>query len=507
MVALLWSCSEDKGNYDYRDINEIVIEGIQETYNVIYKRDTLRISPQLTFSMDDGRADRYQYEWEMQGQTNGVKTIVGTDRDLEYFVESAEGAYTLWFRATDTETDVCWITKAEVNIRTLFGLGMMVIGEDEDGYADIDMVSVAADTVVLRNLMKNNGLPPMRGPKLIRYTGKAYYSEALAVELWITTDDGSFYLDTKTFRGDPTHNIQQKILQGNALPTNMRILWMSRRHGQAGAHMSRVFITDTGDVYGVFNVALGVIYGEALNRMDANSLERYRVFPIIFSTSSFSEKVLYDLDHNRFMRASNSAFPTPGSLFLPFVDAGTEVYPANQPAGRTIIYGENTMNKDNGASVGNSYVLMRETGDRYYVYRFYSVYRAAEPWPMCYRMMWTIDPSVATNLPQARMWAFASQRTFLLYPVGSVLYAYDYNPGNERLYQIDLGSEITCLKFDTNSDASGNTLWVGTYNAYDKGTLTRYGLSLDPNKFELTNKGSWSGLVKIADMDWRDSDL
>jgi len=158
------------------------------------------------------------------------------------------------------------------------------------------------------------------------------------------------------------------------------------------------------------------------------------------------------------------------------------------------------MNTDNSATYGNAFALMQEGANQFYIYRFYC------DETMSKRMMWTINPSIATNLSQAKLRAFASQRTFLLYAIGSTLYAYDYNPGNEKLYQLNMGDEITCIEFNTNYDPTGNTLWVGTYNASTQGTLTSYALSLDPNKFELTQKSRWTNLVKVVDIDWRNSD-
>ena len=45
--------------------------------------------------------------------------------------------------------------------------------------------------------------------------------------------------------------------------------------------------------------------------------------------------------------------------------------------------------------------------------------------------------SLATDFSKASHYAFSSERTLVFYSVGSRLYAYDYNPGHERVQ--DLG--------------------------------------------------------------------
>ena len=62
----LTACYEDKGNYDYTELNEIsVVSPAAGTYFAIDRYDTLHIEPQLAFTqdvMDDGQLE---FLWEM----------------------------------------------------------------------------------------------------------------------------------------------------------------------------------------------------------------------------------------------------------------------------------------------------------------------------------------------------------------------------------------------------------------------------------------------------------
>ena len=53
-AALLQTgCYDDKGDYDYHDVNETTIEGINGSYNVTMGVTTLKIDPKVTMTMAD----------------------------------------------------------------------------------------------------------------------------------------------------------------------------------------------------------------------------------------------------------------------------------------------------------------------------------------------------------------------------------------------------------------------------------------------------------------------
>ena len=88
------------------------------------------------------------------------------------------------------------------------------------------------------------------------------------------------------------------------------------------------------------------------------------------------------------------------------------------------------------------------------------------------------------------------------------MYAYDYKKGYEKLYSMDLEDEITMIKFDVKSGLGNyNDFYVATYNSTTGGTLQKYVLGTDQNNFELEpdEKCRWTGLVKVKDMEWKNS--
>ena len=71
-------------------------------------------------------------------------------------------------------------------------------------------------------------------------------------------------------------------------------------------------------------------------------------------------------------------------------------------------------------------------------------------------------------------------------------------------YEKDLGDQITFIKFDPYGN-NYDELMVGTYNAAEKGIVTRYLLGTDQDSFELEplKDCRWNGLVKVKDIDYR----
>ena len=83
LPVLCWSCYDDKGNYDYHELNRTEVTGIKP----VYRCDLLsRLSiPTVIQSEDKGRT--YDYVW-MTYQTTGDKKIdtLSQEKDLDWIV-------------------------------------------------------------------------------------------------------------------------------------------------------------------------------------------------------------------------------------------------------------------------------------------------------------------------------------------------------------------------------------------------------------------------------------
>lgn len=497
-TCMVVSCYDDKGSYNYTDVNEVEIDELGDGYSVIFKKDTLKIVPKVSFTMDSLTPDRYEYEWKaVPGLTNkNPGGVIGTERDLVYFTELYPGSYSLYLKIRDKQTGLLWMNSTPLSVRTEVALGFLLIGEDPDGYVNVDMIAMPSDTIVLKSLLSNNGLPPMKGPKRIMYTSSGISSFDPYVKLWVATEDRSYYVNTTTFSGDPLNTFERMVYSSFEMPAELNPVHMIAK-SRAGAMSSyRMVVCDNGYVF-LVSLFSGEYYANPINRASKTQDVLFKAYPYIFSTPGYvSGAVIYDTDDNRFLR-----FGTFDTYSRELSDGATDIFPWIQPEGRMLWYAENTMDTEGGSSNGNSFALMKDTETNdFHIYKFYASNGAK-------RAYYAVNKSLATDIDKAELFAFSSKRTMFLYAVGKTLYAYDYNKGYEKLYKMEMDGEITMLKFDIQSNTTYNDLYVATYNAETGGTLQKYVLGTDQNKFELTpdERCHWTDLVKVKDMDWRNS--
>lgn len=118
------ACYEDKGDYDYKAINEISISGIQDSYERMKWQD-LRIAPELNFSLHEN--DSLAYRWEIDGR------VVSTERNLDYSVDVniADDAYKCRYVVTNTSGNIRYFQEFELKVVTAYNRGLLILSEQE----------------------------------------------------------------------------------------------------------------------------------------------------------------------------------------------------------------------------------------------------------------------------------------------------------------------------------------------------------------------------------------
>jgi hypothetical protein len=510
LIAL--SCNEDKGSYDYKEINEVQFSGIAAEYTIPYL-DTLRITPEITSTLAESEVGRYEYIWELgrPRYTSQPPVVIGHERELNYYVDIKPGDYTLFMGVIDKQTGVRWTTVASsiVHVRERYGRGYIVIGEDEEGYADVDMIAMPADTIIVKGLLRGNGLPDMRNPRSVLFSGQYYYEGGANnrwTELWVMTGDGAYYLDLTTFEGNPANNFDKWLFADypGTPTTNLPVFLLSKSaYYQHGWMLSTRFMicNDGAQVY-AFPLSLGG-YQNPFNRLSTAPNEFFKVYPYIFTTATDADSnagyMFYDMDNHRFLYYYSSYLNV-------LTNNADDAFLWQQPADMEIIYGENTSNRTNNPNGGLSFALMRESNDTWHILSFgvnknNTSGNLLSPGP---HNDYKIASGVLPRINEAKLFAFASTRTLLFYAVDKTLYAYDFSAG--VVYEETLADEITMIEFNF-WPRWYTQFFIATYNPVTKGKLQRYDLGADPNALNLTpnTQCCWDGLVKIVDMDWRSS--
>lgn len=498
---LISSCSKDLGNYEYKDINELNIKDVKSEYTARTGIDTLRIRPIMNATMDEADTSRYKHIWILQVGAN-LRDTIGRKRNLDYAVRLKPADYALFYRVLDSKTGVTWTANTKITVTTSYSRGLLIIGEDEQGNAEAEMLSMLKDkdTIHIKHILSQSGLPVLRDPvSFVHTAGSEDY-----VKLWAFTRSGSYYLDRSTLTATTNNNFSRMVYMSESLnPETLHPLVIAPQVNTVAGGISgsfyRAMITTGGEVFASIPLFSGGDYfTNPVNRLATAQEVRLPAAPyLIYTTGNFSTFIWYDTKNQRFLNYASGI----GTASTLLTDGPNDDFPWNQPSGRTLVYAENTRNSDGGSTNGNSFAIMKNTDNTCLIYKFYA--SGSNP---AKRGAYAVKP-IARDFDKAKCYAFSSRRTVVFYVVGNKLYAYDYNPDNEKLYEFpELGNdEISMIKFDTQIDYISNSLYIGTYNSATKGTLRRYLVGTNPNVVELLIQpnSTWQNMVKIKDVNWR----
>src|SRR5690606_25734869 len=115
----------------------------------------------------------------------------------------APGNYDLFYRLKEKETGINWSANTKITVTTPYSRGFLIMGTDDQGRVEAEMLSMINDTVHVRNVLSESGLPALNGPISFFHTsGTATYSR-----LWVMTESGSYYLNPATLEATPNNTL------------------------------------------------------------------------------------------------------------------------------------------------------------------------------------------------------------------------------------------------------------------------------------------------------------
>ena len=488
----LSSCFKDEGNYDYRKINEIkVIGGMEEEYSAYTMVDTLRIIPELSFTQDAEAKESYEYTWYLAGNGIGAGKLeeISDKLNLEYLITQPKGSYTLTLGVKDKATGVEWQTDAWLEVTTLFTNGWLMLGERE-GIVSLDMVSVTSvgDTTVVRDILKNSGLPELHGPrKMVSANRYITPTSPWASVCLLMTDDGTFELDKVNMTSDESTNIRHDIYD----PMASEDFAASDMIQNAGYYREMIgdnalYVTDALMVSGDF--------GNPINKYDKYSDEFFKVWPeIIYGFSSWGSyagsQIVYDMDGKRFAKYTHSSANCEA-----LTDGENE--PWSWETGNDMVAIFNSQFLTSGAQT--SYAVMKSPDGKFYLYSMT---------PSNTKKGKRYDISQLPDIAQADKFIFSSKYPYMLYAAGSKLYACEFLDSGITHKEFDgFGTdEITMLYYDSYRQRGQDYFYVATYNDAQGGTVRKYQIADNPNDIviEPLEGSRWDGLCKVASMCWK----
>lgn len=492
-VVLSGGCYGDKGNYDYREVNEVAIgpqgfEGVE--YRVRSGVDRLSISPVITASLDPDLAKEYAYEWVAVGQVRnpGRRITIGRSCRLDYAVELPSDDYVLLLRVTDPDTGLVFSRSTSLSVSTAYTRGWLVAAEDEAGRAVVDMVSISRDTLIQRDVVRADERPG--GPLRIWCDNNEYTSQVHG-RIYLSTADGSFLYDRETF-GTDDYTVMRNYFANPQYLTRTATSDMVQIDDKL-----RVFLVDGyAYAYSISSVNTGY-FGNPVNRYPA-SYDHVRIGDrLAYNVSggsgagAIATVMLYNDDDKRFCyllrndETLRNAVDTESDLAL--------------YAWRTGLDYVTTVNS-RFLSGQSATILHDPRAGKYWIYT-YACLRSGPGKGARYE----VDASVPVR--DVACWCMTSQHGYMLYAVGGTLYGYDFRRGRSPVRLLDVApARISLLHGDIHTVAEGDKdyLYLCTYEEGRPGSgrIRKYAVedSADRIGIRPDERVDWSGFGRVRSL-------
>ena len=145
--AALTGCYEDKGNYEYTELNEIsVVSPAPGTYFAVDRYDTLHIEPQLAFTQGQIDDSQLSFKWEMYlndwANTEDQAMVLSEERTLDAVMSrpASTTLYSLVLTVTNKQNGTAYRTSYNVGIQPSVLSGLMVL-QDDGGRCRLDYLA------------------------------------------------------------------------------------------------------------------------------------------------------------------------------------------------------------------------------------------------------------------------------------------------------------------------------------------------------------------------------
>ena len=443
-AAFLTGCSYDKGNYDYIELSDPEISGIEDMS--VLTLSELKIVPEFGEGFDQ---TLYDYKWEVIDNNGAIKPEeIGTGRTLDYEVKLQPGSYTLYYTVTEKASGVFWRKQATLTVSSSTSEGWMVLCSD-GGRARLDFISDVTGEVS-EDILSSGSMPQWNGPRRIQWlSGKTDESSPF----YLFTDEGATRLGKDAFEWRPEYDFSYEVaVNDKVLP-----------RGIVSAGFGKVVVSD-GNAYYCEVMGFDGLYGSAVNRgfkvsdyVGANVLatQVYAAVYLLYDVDNKKLKAFCPLlvandfgglepvaDMDEFAQIADGMNPGAGLLGSAF---------QTWPEGYDCLYMENTRYAPGNDKMGMTYVILtREDECMLYgvqlgdlVLKFDCTYTLGKGF--------CGDLSGCTDImKEGNLYAFSSIKNYMYYASGGNVYRVNLSqtPLKEELQFTLEGEDITLLKFN-----------------------------------------------------------
>ena len=186
LSVLLTSCFQDLGNYDYKDVEDFEVTGLEASYDV-FTSENLVIEPVVIPQTGD-----YEYEWFLTEYKEGgyqieqYASVLSREKVLDVPFRRSTGEYELHLKVTSKTSGDAEYVRMTINAITPYTNACYLLYEMADGNSEVDIhYPEAAPT---RKAVKEfTGASLMGSPKYLSYLpGFAYLDERTGKKVFNT---------------------------------------------------------------------------------------------------------------------------------------------------------------------------------------------------------------------------------------------------------------------------------------------------------------------------------
>lgn len=489
-VLVVSGCFKDLGNYDYVQVNEAVIsdQGFEQAYDVRRKSDVLKITPEISFTLDKEEQGKYSYEWVAVGQNfyRGERYVIGREKVLDYPVELQAEEYILYLKVKDMDTDMVFSKSVGLNVRSTNTMGWILAGEDHSGNGQADMISVSSTVLYLKNALDMNEGLVMSPISLAWIDNDEWTSED---RLYVACDLGSYKFGREDFAATPFTGLKYSFAFADdsspyIMTDSQKV--SDKRHVIIVDGKAYIVSSDSGMIGNTFCVYDDVYDFSVADKMICNHTDVQGVRTFIF----------YDKDNHQFCYIAGLTVKGMNKLGDAEGDEWSWNTAGNFPGGLRL---NTTVNSF--FSNGQALALMETLEGDDWIYGVTAPRTGAPVKDGRYQ----VDKSVASGWDDATGFMLTTNHGYLIYSSGSAIYGYNFRKNPQEcvlLKQFD--APVTCLKPDyETSEKYSDVFYVATYDdgRERSGKVYKFKVTDHPDKMEVEQEHVYDeGFLKIRSM-------
>lgn len=435
VVALAVSCADDKGNYDYHDINELTITGITngETMTKVSFIDHLTIDPQISSSMGKNAEADYEYTWKMLpagadfDKIDDIDaTVISTQRKLDQLVTWEPGDYSVFFIVKDKENGLATTVSFKLRVKSTTSEGWMVLC-DQGGKARMDIIfNVDADNdLIAHDIWQASDFNPGK-PERIIFNYNLYETASLLV-----TDKSTYNLDVTDLHAGEDNELKWRF---GIPPERLRV--QASAMSQFAINNLWVVVNESNEAYVLDRSVNNSMFEFPVNKVDGT--QEFKAAPFVGVSYNnvynggygCAPAVLYDMTHRQFLVIrNNSQYPSPITF------SGSTMFTA--VTGRDMVWMES-------AKDGRIYSLLRDPADSrlyFYCFELRANYTPGAYWweegtYEEYNIQHYYGEVTGPALASASMFAINHQFPYIFYVAGNTIYQFDMGHPEEPAVEV-----------------------------------------------------------------------